>query len=605
MKAKNYVGQTIGQLKVLKELPTHITPNGSHQRIIKVQCTCGNIYTTRLTTAKKNKRCTNCLHKTRRNDLTGKHFGKLIVIAPATDYISPSGYHLSRWKCKCDCGNLTIVVGGELTSGSTRSCGCLKNTAGLLKDNQHLISQYDFDKNKNIDINTLTARSCKKVWWKCSTCGNSWKATIASQNDKINHGCPYCSGRLVTKGKNDLLSQYPTIVAKYWDFKRNKIKPDEISVLSSKKVYWKCEYGHEWKASVANKVGGSGCPKCNIENVNSFCEQAFFYYLKQAFPNAINSDHHIGMELDIYLPSIKTGIEYDGEPWHRTKRKTVIDQRKNNLCKEKGIKLIRIREPNLAKMENCIVFKRTDTESNTSLDNVINEVLRYLGINNIQANTLRDNTKILNQFAQKKLNNSLAVQFTKIAKEWNYERNSGLTPDRISKASRHKVWWKDKYGHEWQATVSDRTRPIYIDPKGKTHHPQGCPYCSNKRVLPGFNDLASQNPEIMKYWNFDKNKTINPNQITSGSKKLVWWIDKYGHEWHRAIEYQVQHNRCPVCYKQRRSPSVLCVETGKQFKTGKEAAIYFNLTSPTSIYRCCRGEQKTAAGYHWQFLSKK
>ena len=44
MKAKNYVGQTIGQLKVLKELPTHITPNGSHQRIIKVQCTCGNIY---------------------------------------------------------------------------------------------------------------------------------------------------------------------------------------------------------------------------------------------------------------------------------------------------------------------------------------------------------------------------------------------------------------------------------------------------------------------------------------------------------------------------------------------------------------------------------
>ena len=75
--------------------------------------------------------------------MTGKQFGKLIVIAPATDYISPSGYHLSRWKCKCDCGNLTIVVGGELTSGSTRSCGCLKNTAGLLKDNQHLISQYD------------------------------------------------------------------------------------------------------------------------------------------------------------------------------------------------------------------------------------------------------------------------------------------------------------------------------------------------------------------------------------------------------------------------------------------------------------------------------
>ena len=63
-----------------------------------------------------------------KEDLTGLRFGRLIVIRQTEDYVSPRGKHLTRWICKCDCGNPNdIVVGGrELTRGHTKSCGCLK-----------------------------------------------------------------------------------------------------------------------------------------------------------------------------------------------------------------------------------------------------------------------------------------------------------------------------------------------------------------------------------------------------------------------------------------------------------------------------------------------
>lgn len=60
-------------------------------------------------------------------DLTGQKFHKLLVIQRVDDYVSPSGYHKTRWLCKCDCGNEVVVDGSRLTGKKsiTRSCGCL------------------------------------------------------------------------------------------------------------------------------------------------------------------------------------------------------------------------------------------------------------------------------------------------------------------------------------------------------------------------------------------------------------------------------------------------------------------------------------------------
>lgn len=61
-----------------------------------------------------------------RKDLTNQKFNKLTVIKQTEDYVKPNGKHEAQWLCKCDCGNKVVVVGHCLTSGHTKSCGCLQ-----------------------------------------------------------------------------------------------------------------------------------------------------------------------------------------------------------------------------------------------------------------------------------------------------------------------------------------------------------------------------------------------------------------------------------------------------------------------------------------------
>lgn len=56
-------------------------------------------------------------------DLTGKHFGRLVVIKPA-EKRSVNGN--MRWHCRCDCGRYVIVDGQRLRRNLTQSCGCLR-----------------------------------------------------------------------------------------------------------------------------------------------------------------------------------------------------------------------------------------------------------------------------------------------------------------------------------------------------------------------------------------------------------------------------------------------------------------------------------------------
>ena len=57
----------------------------------------------------------------RREDLTGRRFGRLTVM----EFYDHNKYGQPRWLCKCDCGNTKILTGSDLRSGSTSSCGCL------------------------------------------------------------------------------------------------------------------------------------------------------------------------------------------------------------------------------------------------------------------------------------------------------------------------------------------------------------------------------------------------------------------------------------------------------------------------------------------------
>lgn len=71
----------------------------------------------------------------------------------------------------------------------------------------------------------------------------------------------------------------------------------------------------------------------------------------------------------------------------------------------------------------------------------------------------------------------------KIAREWNKERNGDLKPTDVIASSNKRVWWKCKEGHEWSGLIASRARKGKADP--------GCPYCSGRKVLAGYNDLAT------------------------------------------------------------------------------------------------------------------
>ena len=61
------------------------------------------------------------------NDLTGKKFGKLVVIERVDDYVSPQGVHKTRWLCQCECGKQCVARSNYLSNGHTTSCGCAKS----------------------------------------------------------------------------------------------------------------------------------------------------------------------------------------------------------------------------------------------------------------------------------------------------------------------------------------------------------------------------------------------------------------------------------------------------------------------------------------------
>ena len=69
--------------------------------------------------------------------------------------------------------------------------------------------------------------------------------------------------------------------------------------------------------------------------------------------------------------------------------------------------------------------------------------------------------------------NNLLNNYPDIAKEWHPKKNKKLTPSDVTYGSTKRVWWICLKGHEWDATVNNRTS-----------HGTGCPYCSGNRINP-------------------------------------------------------------------------------------------------------------------------
>ena len=133
----------------------------------------------------------------------------------------------------------------------------------------------------------------------------------------------------------------------------------------------------------------------------------------------------------------------------------------------------------------------------------------------------------------------LATLHPDVMTQWDREKNAGVDPRELLPSSHEKVWWTCEKGHSWEAMVFSRTR----------ENSAGCPYCTGRKVLPGFNDLGTLKPKVAEEWHPVLNGKLLPEDVTLGSNKKVWWRCGEGHAW-QAVVYSRTRKKsagCPVC----------------------------------------------------------
>lgn len=410
-----------------------------------------------------------------------------------------------------------------------------------------LEAEWNYEKNlvNNLSPQTITIKSGKKVWWKCSICGKEWQATVAHRMEGT--GCPGCRNKKISLSRQtpkigqSLQDINPLLANEWHPTKNGNLTPKDVKFSCSNLVWWLCKAGHEWQDTVNHRNNGRSCPICNKGNKTSYPEQCIFFYLKKLYPDTINRYQDNRKEIDIYIPCLKMGFEYDGIYYHPSS-KLKKEQQKDKYFLDKGIKIIRIKETQSStpfKLKGNTIYFYNDYQLK-NLTYVIQYLLDFLRKNNntlkdIKVNLKKDNPEIL-EFVYTGLKENNVLTNPILAKEWNYKKNGLLNPKFITLGSRFKVWWKCSNGHEWQATIASRSNGAK------------CPICSNQQILPGYNDLSSLLPDMAKEWDYDKNYPLQPEQIGCHSHKKIWWkCTTCGFKWKTSVSNRTRGTGCPKC----------------------------------------------------------
>lgn len=147
---KNEIGNTYGYLTVIER-----APNSKDGRAMwKCKCKCGNevIVSGKHLRSGNTKSC-GCYHKeratqsnlSRGGDLTGKRFGKLVVLEEDGFVMGTNGKRRRLWKCQCDCGNICSIQHQYLQYGDTKSCGCINSVGNMTINRLLTLAHINFD----------------------------------------------------------------------------------------------------------------------------------------------------------------------------------------------------------------------------------------------------------------------------------------------------------------------------------------------------------------------------------------------------------------------------------------------------------------------------
>ena len=342
-------------------------------------------------------------------------------------------------------------------------------------------------KNGLVTPEDISVGSSRKFWWQ-GECGHEWISTVSYE---ISSGkCPYCSGMRVLQGFNDLATINP-MIAKEWDYQKNdKVSQETITAGSGKKVWWRCEKGHSWYASIVSRNRGNGCPVCanrivlkgyNDITSNKKLLQSWNYEKNgELDPTEIS----IGSEKTVWWRCTECGCEWKAMIRRRTE---------GNGCPECGKKI------------------------------------RYA---NSRKKMVKDR-------------GSLAEKNPELLEEWDWSKNK-VSPYEILSGYTKKTWWKCKQcGNEWEATVISRSAG-----RGCPVCAEKCRVIARQRTLLNKKQpITLTHPEVMSDWDYEKNTMMDPTFLTAGSgKKANWKCHICQAGWEATIVERTRgKSRCPEC----------------------------------------------------------
>ena len=233
---------------------------------------------------------------------------------------------MARWHC-FDCKQVYEMKIAEKNRGYGCPICSGKRVVTGINDLKTIESEicldWDYDENYKRP-EEYTRSSNDLVAWKCHVCGYKWKATINNRTGKRRTGCPNCSGKVVIKGKNDLLTLYPKIANK-WDFSKNSDTPDQYTPKSNVYKWWLCPFGHSYRQRIYNTVTAqdNNCDICKKKRIVPGINDLFTEhpYLKQQWSknNSVDPNYiHSGMQKNKYLWNCpKCGGEWLATPYSR------------------------------------------------------------------------------------------------------------------------------------------------------------------------------------------------------------------------------------------------------------------------------------------------
>lgn len=344
-----------------------------------------------------------------------------------------------------------------------------------------------------------------------------------------------------------------------WDQAQNApLTPRDVSMGSHKKVWWKCVHGHRWRSVVYTRTGqGSGCPYCAGKRTLPSAHS-----LAADFPQLALEWHptkNAGLRPEEVLPGTHRRVWWQCEKGHAWQAQ--VKSRSQGagcpFCTNRrvlvGVNDLASTHPDLAaqwhptkngrKTAQSVVFGshakvwwqcdkghewQAPIVSRTGAGNGCPVCAGKTVISGL---------------------NDLATRNPELAAQWHPDKNGLLTPQSVTPYSNRYVWWRCGKGHEYRSSISHRLQDG-----------SDCPYCKNRKVLAGFNDLATISPQIAAQWHPELNGPLTPQMVTIGSNKKVWWQCSEGHVW-KAVVYSrtgQKKSGCPVCAGRVKESSQVC-----------------------------------------------